>query len=132
MKEIETNNNVPSRTPEEIKKGLECWVDDIPCDVICAYTGVQPYDDCRNTIMKDALAYIKQLEAQIPKWISYKEKSPQEAGYYLVHCIHWYSDTAGYECYKVACFDPKILWVNIENLLKVTHWMPLPSRPKEE
>lgn len=111
-------------TPEDIKKGLERCKNGADCDnCIAAY-------HCQ--VEADALAYIEQLEAQVPKWISYKEKSPQEAGDYLVHCIHLYSDTDGYECYKVACFDPKILWVNIGNLLKVIHWMPLPEPPKEE
>lgn len=118
-------------TPEEIKKGLEmCAVERGSCKG-CPYRCNTPAV-CISLKSSDALTYIEQLEAQIPKWISYKEKSPQEAGYYLVRCIHWYSDNDSYECYKVACFDPKILWANIGNLLKVTHWMPLPEPPKEE
>ena len=55
------------KTPEEIKKGLECcrnvWVNDRwkNCDSTCPYQTEQSY--CKNALHHDALAYIQQLEA---------------------------------------------------------------------
>lgn len=56
MKEIETGNNVTSKTPEEIKKGLRRCENGADCDdCIGAY-------HCR--VEADALAYIEQLERE--------------------------------------------------------------------
>ena len=61
------------KTPEEIKKGLECCRDSVSC-MKCEY-----YDKrdrkyaCETALLADALAYIQQLEAQ---------KQPET----LVHC----------------------------------------------
>ena len=62
------------RKPEEIKKGLEC------CTSAKIRCGECPYYkegmDCVG-VEKDALAYIQQLEAQEPKWISVEERLPE-------------------------------------------------------
>lgn len=62
-------NTINGRTPEEIKKGLECckpvWVDNHwkSCNTKCPYI-----DDvrgfCREMLMVDALTYIQQLERE--------------------------------------------------------------------
>lgn len=50
------------KTPEEIKKGLECMANaDIECDV-CPYRD-DSYLFCSTGIVKDAIACIEQLEA---------------------------------------------------------------------
>lgn len=52
-----------TRTPEEIKKGLECCYGMV-CGTIkvdCPYEGMR---DCHDIVLRDALAYIKQLEAE--------------------------------------------------------------------
>lgn len=37
-----------------------------------------------------------------------------------------------YELYKVAIYLSKeCRWIDVGNLLKVTHWMPIPELPKE-
>ena len=63
------------RTPEEIKKGLEI------CRGKC--TGNKPHcpydkyvNGCEDALNRDALAYIQQLEAQQPRWISVGERLP--------------------------------------------------------
>ena len=52
------NNTINGRTPDEIKKGLECCP---VCSKSCAYyRGV----DCYAELHYDALAYIQQLERE--------------------------------------------------------------------
>ena len=108
------------KTHEEIKKGLECCSSrqgfeacfDCPyCHAGC--------DDDKN--LKDALAYIQQLEAQVPKWISGTERLPDkdERVLFFAKEPRLTIDTAyGW-------------WVNTTNRYKITHWMPLPEPPKE-
>ena len=50
------------RTPEQIKKGLECWKKDLKCSCSCPYFG--PFF-CTQEINGDALAYINELEERI-------------------------------------------------------------------
>lgn len=57
------------KTPEEIKKGLECctprWVDNHwkSCSSKCPYITLSA--SCRGQLVYDALAYIQQLENHI-------------------------------------------------------------------
>lgn len=48
------------KSPEEIKKGLNCCDEQMSCDE-CPYHGE---NDCSYLIIKDGLSYIKQLEAE--------------------------------------------------------------------
>lgn len=64
-------------TPEEIKNGLKI------CRGKC--TGNKPHcpydkygDGCEDTLNRDTLAYIQQLEEQQPRWISVKERLPKD------------------------------------------------------
>ena len=112
------------RTPEEIKRGLECCIAG-DCDS-CPY--YEAKKDCGDRLKIDALAYIQQLEAAQPKWISVEERLPEIGVNVLtrtVGLLHpistgWYSPTR-----KNWCLDNG-------STLKVTHWMPLPEPPKEE
>lgn len=60
------------KTPEEIKKGLECctpvWTGDHwkSCNSNCLYIGLA--DSCRGQLMYDALAYIQQLESKLAEY----------------------------------------------------------------
>lgn len=57
------------KTPEEIKKGLECCIletDDTSLVDHCRACPYQPTGLCFRTLLKDALAYIQQLEAFAP------------------------------------------------------------------
>lgn len=75
----------------------------------------------------DAADTIEAMEAAQPKWISVEERLP-ELGEYFVRCIHNYTDNDEYEIYKVAFYMSKeCRWIDVGNLLKVTHWMPIPS-----
>lgn len=49
------------KTPEEIKKGLECCAEYGDCSAGCPYN---PIKDCGNDLYSDAIAYIQQLERE--------------------------------------------------------------------
>ena len=119
------------KTPDEIKKGLECCANEESCKG-CPYDYVF-YDDgsvesrCHNK-NRDALALIQQLEAQVPKWISVEERLPEgiciavnDMGSMIIGYIgeDKRSDT-GYSCEDEQFYMPS-----------VTHWMPLPEPPVE-
>ena len=129
------------KTPDEIKKGLEaCGSDE--CH---GHHTDCPYEDdffCTMHICGDARAYIQQLEnhiggltekvaqfeAEQPKWISVKEKLPENDDNYLVF-------TSDRNDAVIATYYGDGEWLEYDstNLIPlVTHWMPLPEPPKEE
>ena len=124
------------KKPEEIKKGLEC------CDKflggghwnICSKC---PYDmgkgRCYGTMMADALAYIQQLEAQVPRWISAKtppkEWRENDKDGTLIN-FQVYSPEYGVDIGNWV--ETAKMWVIMGLPVRVTHWMPLPEAPKED
>ena len=76
---------------------------------------------------QDALEYIRQLEAALPKWIDVKDRLPDDRKDVLV-CVrgetidtgYYVSSGAGRGCWEVySCMSDD-----------VTHWMQLPELPK--
>lgn len=53
------------KTPEEIKKGLECCIKDCNWENGCLYGA---FDKCTTAMMEDALALIRQLEAKLAEY----------------------------------------------------------------
>ena len=124
------------KTPDEIKKELErctTYICGFPCEG-CLYgiDAEKVESDCVDALLKDALAYIKQLEAVQPKWISVEERLPDDRGNFItkIHCDNG-------DWIEVNTFDymEKEWWhdaVNCTVTKFVTHWMPLPEPPKED
>ena len=116
------------RMPEEIKKGLKCCKNG-ECED-CRYLNGSGSWSCIGRLIKDVFAYVQQLEAQQPRWISVKERLP-ENGQKIIAAFRgssgWVVDQARY-AYGEFDFAS---WVNVlgDN---VTHWMPMPPKPKEE
>lgn len=123
------------KTPDEIKKGLECCAEITGC-AKCPYRG----EKCALTVSSDTLAYIQQLEAQIRKWISVKERLPEKSGVFLAGFV----TEDGDEFYHVANvayshrhkrFNAND-WENEEDVAKMNYypdyWMPMPEPPKED
>ena len=113
------------RTPEEIKKGLKnCCNSAYACEDC-------PYDEfsglgCKVYRNNDAYAYIKQLEARVPRWRSIMEDIPVNEDDVLVLIggkdadVGWFNGYDGeWRTYGLVAGD-------------VTHWMPLPEPPKED
>ena len=112
------------RTPEEIKRGLECCIDG-DCDS-CPY--YEAKKDCGDRLKLDALAYIRQLEDVQPKWISVEERLPEDR----VDVIVYTNLCGGYTDYAYYRYDRCAWFKNcIQQIYNVTYWMPLPETPKE-
>lgn len=128
------------RTPDEIKKGLECCIletdDTSPVDHFraCPY---QPTGLCFRTLLEDALTYIQQLETHLPKWISVEERLPEDNLNVLVYAIGNNENSV----IAMTSYTHNMYGYNIEGWCspwqyffyeyKITHWMPLPEPPKE-
>ena len=117
------------KTPAEIKKALDCcnqfrsgghWniCSKCPCDI-----GI---GRCDGTLETDALAYIQQLEAQVPRWIPVEERLPEKHKIVLVFLA--------YGTITTGVHNGELWWddLNIVHDENVTHWMALPEPPKEE
>lgn len=126
------------KTPEAIKKGLECCMkaSEEACDH-CPYC-----KECINfnagNLYRDALAYINQLEARVPKWISVKDRLPEDDVDVIVYAV---SNNGGYT--MLVTFHTHTLygfnidgwaspWQYFTRNYTITHWMPMPEPPKEE
>lgn len=129
------------KTPEEIKKGLECcayvnapcegcpFITDISCECIqhmskCALTYIHQLENHIGELTKK----VSQFEAAQPKWISVKEKLPENDDNYLVF-------TSDRNDAVIATYygDGEWLEYDLTNLIPlVTHWMPLPEPPKDK
>ena len=123
------------RSPDEIKNGLAC----------CAKASLEACDhcpyvkDCDNfdagNLYRDALSYINQLEARVPKWISVEGRKPE--GVVLV--ANFAPGTDGYKKMDVAdVFDAGnsditfYLLNGFDVEYDVTHWMPIPTPPPKK
>ena len=111
-----------------------------------------PY--CMADMHRDAADAIEELISRVPKWISVKEKLPEESGGYLAYIqeprmIQKADWEVQYDFSYVMelWFDKqKMLWgdngedsynaylpvVDTDNVFHVTHWMKLPEPPKGE
>ena len=128
------------KTPEKIKNGLECCISDTyGCYEKCPYfNSLSNGVDCAVKMHADALAYIKQLEACVPKWISVKDRLPEDDVDVIVYAV---SNNGGYTI-VITFHTHKLYGLNIEGWAPpwqyftisytITHWMPLPEPPKEE
>ena len=86
----------------------------------------------------DALTLIRQLESQVPKWISVEERLPEDDVAVLVYAIGNNENS----CVAMTSYTHHMYGYNIEGWRspwqyffyerKITHWMPLPEPPKEE
>lgn len=117
------------KTPDEIKKGLECCAND-NCEEC-------PYKDSKCVCFeKDARAYIQQLESKVPHWISVDERLPEvDARYdeyeYSAELIVYDGSQkrVAYYCHTTKEWRDSRYE---DDIIEVTHWMPLPEPPKEE
>ena len=89
--------------------------------------------------LKIAQARIKELEAQIPKWISVEDRLPEKHGGLYACLLVWptapdmpFPYLLNWHAYGNNGYveGPHFSDEGMDGL-KVTHWMPLPEPPKE-
>ena len=136
------------KTPEEIKKGLECCAR--ASEEACKHC---PYcNDCdifeACNLYRDALAYITKLEQHfanvgkmLPEWISVEDRLPEPSTYVLALTAPG-ALSVGENVIVADYIHPKredhgvfvIAYTPYADqyILPVTHWMPIPEMPKEE
>lgn len=81
-----------------------------------------------DSMNRDALALIQQLEAQVPKWISVEDGIPRAYETVIVFATGtdgcWYMNTAYHDGARWRGYGSR--------LDTVLYWMPLPEPPEEE
>lgn len=114
------------RSPDEIKKGLElCAKDECFGErENCPYASAQ--SPCVGKMCSDALAYITQLEARVPKWISVNDMKPADNTANLVFMRN--SENLGFYTFDIQAYIRED-WNGVFSPWEVTHWMPLPDLP---
>lgn len=126
------------KTPEEIKKGIECCIIELRCNN-CPYAN---HCRCTNSIGSDVLDYINQLENQLrdatkkvtsaepaPKWISADnppKESRREDGAQIPFIV--YTEELGI---TIGFYYPDAqIWESEDIDVEPTYWMHLPEPPK--
>lgn len=128
------------KTPEEIKDGLGLC-SKAQHGNVC---GKCPYQygnvECIVSMVKDALAYIQQLEDHIgdltkmvPRWISVKEREPEP----FISVLGYIPNNDPFppvrECFRVCVGDADSYYFPVLADYKgITHWMEIPEPPKED
>ena len=133
------------KTPEEIKKALECCSDADGFDGDCIKCPYKCEQWCGDKSKIDALAYIRQLEATQPKWISVEERLPEPNTIVLLIAHGWepqlvyigkLEKVESERSWLTGLVSKASEWtVYGFSYLKepiVTHWMPLPSMPEPQ
>ena len=119
------------KTPEEIKKGLECCLEDF-----CKNCPYERLLNCTESVREDALALIRQLEAEVPQWISVEERMADEEKIALVFGRGEVSKGTLIEYLPRVhvAYTRKGEWILYDSgeLVHATHWMPLPEPPQED
>lgn len=130
--------SVPVKTPEKIKKGLECCIGDnheFRCDQ-CPYNTGEELVGCVDeglTLYEDACTFIQQLEAQVPRWISVEERLPDKGEKVIVCGVRGGIQAGIYKGHSTV--SKQVWWWKHNTYLKVAWWMPesmLPEPPKED
>lgn len=119
--------------PEDLKKGLECCFSGRMdrCEG-CPYRGLY---FCNTIMGTNALALIRHLEAQVPRWISVKERLPETIGgcsqnvnvYTIAGEVLPGWCTKG-QWYVIGKNDD---YCSPVRDFEITHWMPPPKPPKD-
>lgn len=119
------------RTPKKIRNGLECCKNG-ECED-CRYLAGSGSWSCVGRLIKDVFAYVQQLEAQQPRWISVNDRLPERG---ITRCIIAVKLGNGLKGTLCARYNADLKswsgWYSDKITNEVTHWMPLPQPPEED
>lgn len=118
------------KTPDEIKRGLECHAKG-ECNATCPYFAMQ--NGCSPHFILDALTRIRQLEArQTVEWIPVSARLPAPGERVLI-CLENGFVGEGYLMHKGKWGRYDELG-SVEEIFhcSVSHWMPMPKAKQEE
>lgn len=111
------------------------------CAFCKRYDGAGNWRLCQDKLLKDNADAIEELLAKVPKWISVEERLPERTNpthardTYLVRLESGCVKTLFYEYDNSDRCRPEMSLLFSEGWGKtaspVTHWMPLPTPPKE-
>lgn len=83
---------------------------------------LREYETCGT--FKEMCKSIKELESQLPKWISVKDRLPEDGA--CVLCSN------GFGVQSIAIYSNRLGFYNDGDDVWVTHWQPLPPPPTTE
>ena len=83
----------------------------------------------KDLIIQDLRRENAELRARVQEWISVEDRLPKEKANCIVYYQHAYCDNDGYRAIEVCFYYGEKFQLN--SAYKVTHWMPLPTPPKE-
>ena len=83
---------------------------------------VEPYEFIADFLIHSGVT--------VQKWVSVKERLPQEKVDCIVHYKHAYCDNDDYWAIGMCFYDGEKF--QLGPAYKVTHWMPMPHPPKGE
>ena len=101
------------------------------CPVIC---GLKAFASDLKPFLKDtafALFETKEEENEEPRWISVKDRLPDDIGYYLVVYRDKYNGISSIALDNYVKCGAGEWWAS-EFTRNITHWMPIPQPPKGE
>lgn len=112
------------KTPDEIRQGLKHCSED-GCKG-CCYEHDCNMADGFSVLAYDALAYIRQLEAVAPRWISAEERMPEPGTLCMV-----FGHKHGVNHMDLALRGTTGTWeFAMASSFEITRWMRLPGMPE--
>ena len=113
-----------------------CDLDKIKICVDRQYENCHGYSGSKKAIYREAILAVKSIlhsakpidGVMVQEWISVKDKLPEEKVNCIVHYRHAYCDDDDYWAIEICFYDGEKFQIN--PAYKVTHWMPLPEKPK--
>ena len=87
----------------------------------------------KDLLIQDLRRENAELRARVQEWISVDDRQPNNKGCYLLTVKHWFD---GEPVVREACWNGKD-WFSCDDRRykitpRVTHWMPIPEKPKGE
>ena len=116
-----------------------CDLDEIKICVDRQYENCHGYSGSKKAIYREAILAVKSMlhsaksidGVTVQEWVSVDDRLPEESGFYLVFADLERSEVLPYSK-KYQAFNAFDDNYSEENVIPVTHWMPMPEPPERE